>query len=113
TTTLTVSVTDGQSDPIMQSTNVTVVDTTPPTILNLCASPNTLSPPNHKMVPVRVSAAVTDVCDPSPKCKIISVTSNEPGWGEFQITGDMTLNVQSERNGNGNGRVYTITVQAT
>ena len=65
------------------------------------------------MVPVTISAAATDICDPNPKTKIISVTSNEPGDGQYQITGDLTLNLQSERNGGGNGRVYTIVVQAT
>ena len=65
------------------------------------------------MVPVTISAAVTDICDPNPKTKIISVTSNEPGVGQSQITGDLTLNLQSERNGGGNGRVYAILVQAT
>jgi hypothetical protein len=113
TTTVLFSVTDGQSDPVTQSTTVTVVDTTPPAILNVCASPNILSPPNHKMVAVKVTAPVRDVCDPNPKCKIVSVTSNEPGPGEYQITGNLTLNLQSERNGNGNGRCYTITVEAT
>ena len=113
TTTLTVSVTDGQSLPVTQTATVTIVDTTPPTISNVCASPNTLSPPNHKMVTVKVNATVTDVCDANPKCRIVSVTSNEPGPDQFQVTGDMTLNLQSERNGAGNGRTYTITVQAT
>ncbi|HZE57649.1 MAG TPA: choice-of-anchor Q domain-containing protein [Chthoniobacterales bacterium] len=106
-------VNDGESDPITQSTTVTIVDTTAPTITRLSASPSVFSPPNHKMVPVTISAAATDICDPNPKTKIISVTSNEPGDGQYQITGDLTLNLQSERNGGGNGRVYTIVVQAT
>jgi hypothetical protein len=96
----------------MQSTSVTVRDTTPPTITNLSASPNVFSPPNHKMVPVTISVTATDICDANSTSKIIAVTSNEPGPGEYEITGNLTLNVQSERNGNGNGRVYTVTVQA-
>ena len=112
-TTVTVVVNDGASDPITQSTTVTIVDTTPPTLTSLGASPNIFSPPNHKMVPVTISAAATDICDPNPKTKIISVSSNEAGNGQYQITGDLTLNLQSERNGGGNGRVYTIVVQAT
>jgi hypothetical protein len=113
TTTVMVSVSDGQSDPVMQSTTVTVVDTTPPTISDLWATPNILSPPNRKMVAVTIGATVTDLCDPNPKCKIVSVASNEPGPGEFEITGDMTLKLLSDRNGSGSGRVYTITVEAT
>jgi hypothetical protein len=106
-------VNDGESDPVTQSTTVTVVDTTAPTITSLSASPNVFSPPNHKMVLVTISATATDICDSNPKTKIVSVTSNEPGDGQYQITGDLTLNLQSERNGTGNGRIYTIVVQAT
>jgi hypothetical protein len=113
TTTVMVSVSDGQSDPVMQSTTVTVVDTTPPAISDLGATPDVLSPPNGKMVAVTIGATVSDLCDPNPKCKIMSVASNEPGPGQFEITGDMTLKLLSDRNGSGSGRVYTITVQAT
>jgi len=108
-----VVVNDGESDPVTQSTSVNVVDTTAPTITSLSASPNVLSPPNHKMVPIKIAATATDICDPNPKSKIISVTSNESGAAQYEITGDLTLNVQSDRLGGGNGRVYTIVVQAT
>jgi predicted outer membrane repeat protein len=107
-----VVVNDGQSAPVTQSTVVTVRDTTAPVITSLSATPNILSPPNHKMVPIAISAAATDICDPNPQSKIISVTSNEPGAGQYQITGNLTLNVQSDRNGGGNGRIYTIMVEA-
>ena len=113
TTEMKVVVNDGESDPVVQSTSVTVVDTTAPVITAISASPNTFSPPNHKMVAVTISAPTKDICDPNPKAKIISVSSNEPGTGQYEITGDLTLNVLSERNGNGNGRVYTIVVQAS
>jgi predicted outer membrane repeat protein len=111
-TNVSVVVNDGESDPITQSTSVIVRDTTPPVITSIGASPNVFSPPNHKMMPVTISVAATDICDPNPSSKIIAVTSNEPGPGQYEITGNLTLNVQSERNGAGNGRVYTITVQA-
>jgi predicted outer membrane repeat protein len=113
TTEVTVVVNDGEADPVTQSTSVTIRDTTPPAITTLGASPNVFSPPNHKMMPVTISVAATDICDPNPSSKIIAVTSNEPGPGQYEITGNLTLNVQSERNGAGNGRVYTITVQAS
>jgi hypothetical protein len=64
------------------------------------------------MVPVTSSVSATDICDPDPKTKIISVASNEPGPGQYQITGDLTLTLQSERNGGGNGRVYTVLLRA-
>lgn len=102
---------------------VTVVDTTPPTISSVTASPNILWPPNHKMVPVVVRVAVTDACDKnvSNQCEIVSVTSNEkingPGDGntapDYQITGKLTLNLRAERSGMGQGRVYTVGVKCT
>ena len=110
---VTVVVYDGESDPVVQSTSVTVVDTTSPVITSISASPNLFSPPNHKMVPVTISAPTIDICDPHATSRIVAVSSNEPGTGQYEITGDLTLNLLSERNGNGNGRVYTITVQAT
>jgi hypothetical protein len=73
------------------------------------------------MVNVTLSADVTDDCggDPSPLTTIISVSSNEPAGsdavanGQAVITGDLALKLKAERNGNGNGRIYTITVQTT
>jgi predicted outer membrane repeat protein len=112
TTSVTVVVNDGESAPVTQSTSVTVRDTTTPVITSLSANPSVLSPPNHKMVPVIISVTASDICDPNPVSKIIAVSSNEPSAGQYQITGDLTLALQSDRNGGGNGRIYTITVRA-
>jgi hypothetical protein len=90
----------------------------PPTITSLTASPNVLWPPNHKMVPVTLSAVVSNGCG-VVSCKIISVTSSEPidPDGDWQITGDLTLSLTAERIASRlgliGGRVYTITVQCT
>lgn len=96
-------------------------DTTPPTITSASASPNTLWPPNHKMVPVTVTVAATDNSGDVPTCQIVSVSSNEPinGLGDgntapdWQITGPLTVNLRAERSGKGTGRTYTITVACT
>jgi HYR domain len=101
--------------------SVTVKDTTPPNITSVTASPNSLWPPNHKMVPVTAAVSVTDVCDPTPSCRITSVSSNEPvnGLGDgntspdWVITGDFTVDLRAERAGPGTGRVYTIAVTCT
>jgi len=86
------------------------LDTTPPVIQSVTASPNSLWPPNKKMIPVALTASATDASGVA-STKIISVTSNESGSGQWQITGDMTVNLQADRNGNGSGRLYTVTVQ--
>ena len=51
----------------------------------------------------------------------MQVTSNEPVNGkgdgntgsDWSITGDHTVKLRAERAGPGNGRIYTITVEAT
>jgi hypothetical protein len=108
----------GQADE--DSTTVTVKDSTPPTISQISASPKSLSPPNHKMVPVTLTVAASDQCS-TPTCKITSVSSNESTNGtgdgntaaDWQITGASTVNLRAERSGNGSGRTYTITVACT
>lgn len=105
------------------SSMVNVVDTTAPVIQSLTATPNSLWPPNHKMVPVSLAVSVSDVCDPTvaASCQITSVTSNQPvnGTGDgntapdWEITGPLTLNLRAERAGNLGARIYTITVTCT
>jgi hypothetical protein len=55
-------------------------DITPPLISAVVANPNSLWPPNQKMVPVTISVAATDACGIASE-KIVSVTSNEPSDG--------------------------------
>jgi hypothetical protein len=99
------------------------LETSPPNISSVGATPNVLTPPNHKMVPVTLTVAVSDNCDAgvAQSCHIVSVTSNEPvsGNGEgdtapdWEITGNLTLNLRAERAGGGTGRIYTMSVQCT
>ena len=101
------------------SFTVTVVDTTPPTIVNIDGTPReVLWPNNHKMQNTTIVVTATDLVDPHPTAKVISVTSDQPendgGDGDtspdFLITGDLTVQLRSERT-SGIDRHYTITVQ--
>jgi hypothetical protein len=113
TTTVMASVSDGKST-VTRSTTVTIRDSSPPVIKAISANPNILWPPNHQMIPVTVTVTATDGGDPNPISRIISVTSNEGGTGQqYQMTGDLTVDLRAERNGGGNGRIYTITVRCT
>ena len=112
--------TDANSNVANETFSVTVVDSTPPVITALTATPNSLWPPDHKMYPVTVSVTATDAVDPAPVCKIVSVSSNQPinGTGDgdmapdWVITGNLTAQLRAERAGS-NDRVYTIKVQCT
>lgn len=115
-----VSVTDGNSDPVVCNTTVTVQDTTPPVIHAIRATPPVLWPPNHRMVPVTVWVRASDECS-RVTCRIVSVTSNESRDGrgdgktsrDWRIISPRIVLLRAERSGHGDGRVYTVTVECT
>jgi hypothetical protein len=81
-----------------------------PVITGATASPDVLWPPNHKFVDVAIDYTETSNC--SSTCTL-SVTSNEPGPDEWIIVDEHHVQLLAERNGNGSGRVYTITITCT
>jgi virginiamycin B lyase len=90
---------------------------TPPS-LSVSLSPNTLWPPNNKLVPIRASVIATDVCDPNPSVSLVSITANEalaPGdiSGATCGTDDLSFELAATRSGSGNGRIYTVTYGVT
>lgn len=88
-------------------------DTAAPDFLSISATPDILAPPNKQMVPVTVTASVHDDTDPNPLVRIFAVTSNENiSPADYEITGLLTVKLRADRDGNGNGRVYTIHVEA-
>jgi hypothetical protein len=120
TTTVTFTAIDAAGNTTWGSFTITVRDTTAPTITSLSTNAPTLWPPNHKMVAVTLNSTVNDAVGVDSS-RIVSATSNEPDdglgdgdtAGDIEITGAMTLNLRAERSGNGNGRVYSITVEAS
>ena len=108
------------SDPFNQhstaTTHVTVRDTTPPT-LSVALSPNSIWPPNNKMVPITATITVSDLCDPNPQVRLVSITSNGPlGAGDIQaiLNADTrSFQLRATRAGSGDGRIYTVTYRAT
>ncbi len=98
---------------------VTVEDTTPPTITGIAATPNVLSPPNHKFVKVSLQVESSDICDVNtPVCEITAISSSEPVNGpddgntkpDWKITGPFTANLRAERSGVTAGRVYSLEI---
>ncbi len=110
-----VTVTDASGNAASCITRVTVVDRTKPQIVSLEASDNLLTPPNRQMIPITLTAVATDNCDLNPVCRIASVTSSEsvtdgPDWN---ITGELTLELRAEVDSRDVPRIYTIKVCCT
>jgi hypothetical protein len=106
-------VSDGKAMPVSCSTRVIARDRTPPRIISIKAVPNVLSPPNGKLVPVKVVVQAVDDSG-SVTSRIASVRSNEPPSGrqpDWVITGDLSLLLRAENASHGHGRVYTITIE--
>jgi 6-phosphogluconolactonase len=93
-----------------ESVAVALVPCPAPVITGATASPHVLWPPNHKFVDVTIDYTETSNC--SSTCTL-SVTSNEPGPNEWIIVDEHHVQLLAERNGNGSGRVYTITIACT
>ena len=119
--TITLTVTDGKGGTSTDTVDITIIDTTTPSINSVAAIPALLWPPNHKMKSVIVDVSASDVCSSATVCKVISVNSNEPVNGpgdgdtepDWEINEDFEVMLRAERAGRGNGRIYTITVQCT
>ena len=112
--TIVVTVADASGNSSTQSIPFLVRDLTAPVFNSLTVSPDVLSPPNHQLVPVAVSAAVSDNCDTAPLTQIVSITCNDAtAPGDIQITGNLTATLAASKSASGGTRVYTLTVSTT
>ena len=120
THTIVLTVTDSHGATGSTQAQVTIRDTTPPTLL-VQADRSTLWPPNHRMVPVGFSWQAADRCDPSPTVRLVEVESSEPDDlaaapdvdGADIGTPDTQIELRAERLASGGGRTYTVTYSAT
>lgn len=118
---ITLTVADGQGGTASDTVNVTVMDTTPPSITGLEATPATLTPPNHELIPISVGVELAPACDATAACRIVAISSNEPDNGtgdgdtspDWIVTSSFSAQLRAERAGSGSGRIYTLTVECT
>jgi hypothetical protein len=112
--------TDSVTNQASCSFTITVEDTEPPVITDVSVSKSMLWPPNHKLVKVAVNYQDSDNCDSSPICTL-SVTSNEAEDGrgdghtsqDWKVLNAHMVKLRAERSGQGDGRIYTITITCT
>jgi len=122
-------VTDSFDETDSDEVVITVEDNTPPAI-SVSVNPDTLWPPNHKMVLCTTIVTAIDNCPPVPTVTLLSITSNEtdeayaydPAFDMYTSEGHTDGDIQivnggiylrAERSGEGDGRIYTITYEAT
>ena len=128
TYTITYNATDSNGNAAVPVTRTVIVRDTIAPVITLNTFSPTLWPPNHKYTTFQLTQFVTgasDSCDMPlglDQVVIEKVTSDETenGGGDGNTLNDMiiaanckSVQLRAERNGGGNGRVYTITFKVT
>lgn len=97
---------------------VTTVDNSGPEILTLTPSPAVLWPADGTMKGVTLAVSAQDACDPAPpSCEVTNIVSDESDDGipgpNHMITGPLQVQLRAERDSDGDGRTYTLTVECS
>ncbi|MBT3942554.1 MAG: hypothetical protein HOC77_02015 [Chloroflexi bacterium] len=116
-TQVTLTVTDALGAADENSTEIKVVDTTPPEI-RISGNIQPLWPPDRKLRVIDIEIVALDLVSASPILVVIG-SSDEPDpdagseSGDVQIAGPEDIRLRAERDGNGHGRTYSLLIKAT
>lgn len=123
TTLVTFTAKDDAGHTAQCSAPLTVLDTTPPDF-TVTPNPEALTPADHRLVSIDVTAVIADVVDPDARFVLVSIGSSEPDAGLG--AGDLARDIQEVEPGTSDtrfllraesfsrsGRVYTIKYAAT
>jgi len=119
-TSVTITVKDAAGNMSTCAVTVNVVDATPPTVTSSVTEAS-LWPSNHNLINVGLAVSRTDNCTPNSTVQVLvySDEDDDEETGDGNHSPDAkdlapgSLRLRSERNGNGDGRVYLIVVKAT
>lgn len=109
TTAVQCTATDSNGNSASDRFDVNVIDTIDPVISGITATPDVLSPPNNKLIPVTISVDVSDVADAMPRCFAFSVTGDEDIHGDFRLVSDLQIELRASRQKD--ERTYTVHVR--
>jgi hypothetical protein len=119
--TITLTVDDGHGGTDTDTVEITVQDTTAPAIVSITPSKTQLNTHNHRMRTVTFTVVATDAVDAAPVSMVVAIGSDEPESGlgpkdkspDWKIRGPLKVRLRAERDPDGDGRVYTITIRCT
>ncbi|MEO5946404.1 MAG: DUF4394 domain-containing protein [Chitinophagaceae bacterium] len=110
-TTVTWTVRDVAGNTSTCQQTITVKDDVAPVISGVSVNPAMLAPPNHKMKDVTIKYSVSDC---SAVTNVLTVSDNEGSDpNDVQVLDDHHLKLRAERNGTGDGRIYTVFITST
>ena len=113
TTGLTLTCTATNRSGVRATASVTLrIDTTPPVITGLPAETCSIWPPNKRLTQIAAVSAADAVSGATPGSLSIQVNSNEPVAPTDISIANNIVRVSADRSGSGNGRIYTVIVQA-
>lgn len=96
--------------------NATVQAVPPPTI-SVSLSPNTIWPPNNKMVTITATLTASSPNGHATAVTLLHVSNNETGSGDVEEASigsdDRSFAVRAKRHSGGGDRIYTVTYRAT